>query len=239
MHRLLSHTLQVLAASMLIGNLALSQNEGPGSLPGAVAASPGGNGAVILVNIAKIQKELRLTEEQVRIVQKLEDEWVAAFREVFALPPEEREKRAADSRKKAVELDEKVKSFLTAEQSARLRQIQLWMGGVAFLASDEEGAKAVKLADMQQTKIKMIVEEYIGKRAELGKGLRGASREEQAKIREQMMKLPGEAETACRAILTDEQMTRLDELRGPKFEFDDQDMLRAQRESRERRRGRN
>jgi hypothetical protein len=236
MGRLLSSALPMLATGMLVGNLVLAQEQGPRASSNASGTGLAGGAILMLVGAEQIQKELKMSEDQVGKVRKLEDEQLASMAGVFTLPPVERDQRLADIQKQGAELDKKVKDLLSAEQSTRLGQIQLWMGGVAVLTTDQEAAKAVKLTETQKDKIKMIIEENLRKRAELSKGLRGARREEQAKIRQELAALKNDGETACITILTDVQMSRFEELRGPKFEFDEE---RAKRESRARRRGQN
>src|SRR5258708_36815975 len=80
------------------------------------------------------------------------------------LSDEERQKRFEEMRKKGEENNKKMLALLDADQSARLKQIQLSVGGVAGLAGDQdvakEAAQELEVPDDQRDALKSVTEKY-------------------------------------------------------------------------------
>src|SRR5688572_5850032 len=97
---------------------------------------PGGRfgfgGPAMLLGIEQVQKELKITDEQKQTIQPILE---AArpqrgdFQPGQNLSDEERRQRREERQKKAEEINKQLTAALTAEQNARLKQIQLQMRG--------------------------------------------------------------------------------------------------------------
>lgn len=232
MRRFLSVTLPVVAVCMLASNVALAQGQGGrggrGGGFGGFGGGMGGGGVGFLLGNEQVQKELKMSEDQVSKVRDIGREAFAGFgggggQRGADLSEEERTKRREEMAKRAEETNKKYLAVLDADQTTRVKQIQLWVSGAAGVASNEEAAKELKLTDDQKAALKAINEEAGKKRMELfgaGGGGRGASDEERTKRREQMASLQKDTEAECQAVLTDEQKSQFAKMRGPKFELD-------------------
>ena len=178
----------------------------------------------MLLGNPQVQKELKMNEDQVAKIGEMQREMFAGFggggQGGQNLSDEEQQKRREERQKKAAENNKKMLELLDADQNARLKQIQLSVGGIAALGMNEEAAKALKLTDDQKEALKTINEEAGQKRQELGGGGRGGSDEEQAQRREKFTALGKETEAECAAVLTDEQKAQFEKMKGPKFELD-------------------
>lgn len=171
----------------------------------------------------QVQKELKMTDDQTAKAGEIFQETIqggGGFQGFQDLSEEERNKRLDDMRKRAEESNKKYLALLTPDQNARLKQIQLWVGGISGLVANEEASKELKITDDQKEALKTIAEESGNKTRELFQGLRGASQEEQAKAREKMTAARKEMETECEAVLTDEQKAKFAKMKGEKFELD-------------------
>jgi Spy/CpxP family protein refolding chaperone len=211
---------------MMAANVAFAQGRGGGR---GGFGGPGMGGASGLLRFEQVQKELKMTEDQVAKVGEIQREMFAGFGQGGGgggqnLSDEERQKRREEFQKKAEENNKKILALLDDSQSARLKQIQLWTGGVAALAGDQESAKeaakALKLTDDQKEALKTITEESGKKSMEIGAGFRGADEEQRTKLMAQMNEIRKETEAECAAVLTDEQKAQFEKMKGPKFEFD-------------------
>jgi Spy/CpxP family protein refolding chaperone len=226
MRRFLGITLPLLAVSMLAGNVAFAQGRG-GGRGGFGFGGPGFGGAGMLLGNPQVQKELKLSDDQVAKVTEIQQAAFAGFGRGGAgggggqnLSDEERQKRREEFQKTMEENNKKLLAVLDEGQNARLKQIQLWMGGVAGLVRDEETSKALKLTADQKEALKTIGEESMKKNQEIGAGFRGADEEQRTKLMAQMTEIRKETEAECEAVLTDEQKAQFTKMKGPKFEFD-------------------
>ena len=223
MRRFFGITLPLLAVCMMAGNVALAQGRGRGRGFGG----PGRGGPGMLLGSPQVQKELKMTEDQVAKVGEIQREMFAGFAGGGGgqnLSDEERQKRDEDFQKKAQESAKKILALLDVDQHSRLNQIQLWIGGASGLAGNEEPAKetakALNLTDDQKEALKMITEESGKKSQELFAGFRGADEEQRGKMMAQMTEIRKETEAEAMAVLTDEQKAQFEKLKGPKFELD-------------------
>jgi len=224
MRRFLGIVLPVLAVSLLTADAALAQGQGRrGGFGGfgGMQTQP----AMLLPN-PQVQKELKLTDEQIAKIREITDalrpQPGAARPDFQNMSEEERREFFAEMQKKNEEAGKKATEVLTDAQSARFKQIQLWIQGTGALVQNEELGKKLAITDDQKAALKTITEESAKKGQELGRGLfgRGASDEERTKAREQLTALRTETEAECMAVLTDDQKAQFEKLRGPKFELD-------------------
>jgi len=226
MRRFLGIVVAVLAVCLLTADLALAQGQGRRGFGGF-----GGFGgmqvqpAMLLPN-PQVQKELKLTEEQIAKIKEITDalrpQPGAARPDFQNMSEEERREFFAEMQKKNDEAGKKATAVLTDTQTARFKQIQLWVQGTMALVQNEELGKKLAITDDQKEALKTITDESAKKGQELGRGLfgQGISEEDRTKVREQLSALRTETEAECMAVLTDDQKAQFEKLRGPKFELD-------------------
>jgi Spy/CpxP family protein refolding chaperone len=210
MRRFFRLAVPALAICCLAGNVALAQ--GRGGRGGFQMGGPN------MLAFEQVQKELKITDEQkAKITEILEAARPPQGTNFFNMSEEER----AELRKKGEEAGKKAVATLTPEQSARFKQMQLWVQGSRALIDDADLAKQLSLTDDQKGAVKTIVDESDKKRRELFQGLgQGATQEDRAKAFEQMTTMNNEMEAECMAVLTDAQKSQLEKMKGPKFQLD-------------------
>ena len=174
--------------------------------------------------IEPVQKELELVDDQKSEITKITEESRQGLGDLFGglrdLPDEERQaKDARDAGKLAArnkETEEKINKVLLDHQKKRLKEITLQVRGVAAL-SDAEVATALALTTDQKDQIKKVIEDGDRARNDLrqnaGDGDREALREKGQTIRQ-------ETEQKALAVLTADQKTKLEDMKGKKFEID-------------------
>src|SRR5688572_25073822 len=110
---------------------------------------------VMLLGQESVQKELKLTDEQMKKAEEVRTKSREKMQEIFGGDE-------GDRQKKMQELNEEnrkaIAAFLSPEQSTRLKQISYQQRGAGALA-DPEVAKALAMTEEQQAKIKTINEE--------------------------------------------------------------------------------
>jgi Spy/CpxP family protein refolding chaperone len=170
---------------------------------------PGGGDSTMLLRQESVQKELKLTPEQINKVEDLSENIREKFREVFEAPEEERGKKMQELRK---ENEKAVAQILKPEQVKRLKQISYQrQGSRAF--TDTDVAKALQLTDEQQKKIREINEEAGRKMRELFQPGMPPDDETRQKITE----LQKASADRIMKLLTEAQKTKWKELQGEPF----------------------
>ena len=211
-------TIAAMMVCLVAGNMALAQgNRGRGGFGRGFRQSP-----AMLIGNEAVQKELKLEGDQVTQATAIRDELFQGFRRGFDpnLSDEERAKLREEGQKKTEELNKKALALLNEKQASRMKQVEIWANGVAVaLTENKDVVKELNLTDDQKGAVKTISEEADKKRGELFAGFRGASQEDQAKIIAQIGELAKETESECLAVLTDDQKSKFDKLRGEKFEL--------------------
>lgn len=185
---------------------------GPGFGRGGFAG-PGMPGTAGLLRIPEVRKELVTTEQQnkqlddllAELQEQMRGSFGIDFRELQDLGEEERQRRFDAMRKKSEQStkqgDEKLAKLLDAKQRERLDQLRLQREGVASF-NRPEIAKALSLTSQQRDKVRTS-QEFGPPGFGRGPGPRPGQRE-QAEIL---------------AILTPEQKTKWNELKGKEFKF--------------------
>ena len=185
---------------------------------GGFGGPGGGFGSELgLLNIEQVQKEIELVDDQKEQVRKLNEEQQTAMREAFAgfrdLSEDERRKRGEELRGKMEaqqkEVRAKLDEILLPHQSERLKQISIQVRGTSALA-DPAVAEELGLTEDQKQKIRQVGEEM---RASFQGGNREGGRERFEAMRK-------EAEEKTLAVLTAEQKTKLEQMKGEAFELD-------------------
>jgi hypothetical protein len=189
----------------------------------------GGSSLVTLAASEPVQKELGLSGDTSGKLRELRDDYFAAVQKEYQtagisfqgfqdLSREEREKLTAKitdvNRKLAGEFNPKVKELVSADQYRRLQQIQLQsnlrFGGPGALTYSDV-ASELKLTDDQKKKLDDLSAEYSRRQRDLFTGGGGGNTEARAKLREEFT-------TKTNEVLTADQKTTLEKLKGPEFD---------------------
>ncbi|HVX13956.1 MAG TPA: hypothetical protein VHC22_22420 [Pirellulales bacterium] len=202
---------------------AQAQPRGRGGRGGFGGGGFGGGmfGAVGLLRMEEVRKELNVTDEQNKEIE-------AAMAQLAPpgggggfggpdLSDEERQKRMDEMRKRGEEVQAKVNKILKPEQSARLKQLSLQQQGVNALTRPEV-AKDLGLTKEQEEKLTAIQEAARPQRRE-GGGFQNLSDEERQKLFTEMRERQAKVQTEMLAVLTDEQKTKFAEMKGKEFDF--------------------
>ena len=224
MKRLVTGMVVCLAALAVTASPAFAQRGGGRGGRGFGGFGRGGMNPVNMLNRnEQLQKELKITDEQKEKIKTISDEARNAgggFQGFQDLTDEERLKRMEEMRKRGEETAKKIEAVLTPEQVQRLKGIKIWMQGTAAL-TDPEIVKELKLSDEAVKQLKTIAEESSKKRREAFTGLdRESSSEDRKKATDKAALIRKDADEEALQVLTAEQKTALDKLKGEKFEFD-------------------
>lgn len=204
----------MVAASVLAQGF---RGPGPGGPRGPGFGGPGFGdplGPIMLIGMAEVQQELKLTDEQrpkvVDVLGKLQEQSRSAFesfnpQEVFTLDEKERAERFAKMRSQmddlAKQTNDRLGKILDQSQSARFAELQLQRGGVGSLLHDET-RKQLKLSDQQQSQLHDLIEQN----------------PPFFQSPDQRRKLEADAV----AVLNDEQKGQWTKLKGAEFKFPEQ-----------------
>jgi Spy/CpxP family protein refolding chaperone len=194
---------------------------------------PGGGGPFgggSLLENQSVQKELRLSDEQIKkvteITQSIRDKHREELQAVFKRGPQTDRERIQELFKTINEETNKaLADVLTPEQAKRYKQITLQDRGTQAF-NDEEVQKALKLTDEQKEKIKTINEDAAKERQQLfprggGGGGAGAGRRDPGafeEMRKKMAAMNKETMEKVTAVLTDDQKKAWKDLIGEPFE---------------------
>jgi hypothetical protein len=212
-------TLVAMLLALAIVPAASAQQRGRGGFGGFGGAQAS---SAALLRIPEVRQELKLTDDQ----QKQVEEALGSRRggqgfnrEDFQnLSQEERQKRFAELREQAEkaskETDEKIAKILDESQQKRLGELRLQREGINALRR-KEVAEKLGLSDEQQQKIRKIQEES---RPELG-NFRNLSDDERREAFTKMREQREKADKDTLAVLTDEQQSKWNEMKGKEFDF--------------------
>jgi Spy/CpxP family protein refolding chaperone len=176
----------------------------------------GGFGGPLVLN-PSVQKELKLTDEQVSKVKdalaKVRENHKDDLAKLKDLSKEERREQGGKVFRAINEESNKaIAKVLDAKQSKRLKQIELQVSGFrAFNAPEVQ--KSLKLTDEQKDKLKTITEDANKQTRELFQG--GFNEETQKKLAELRKETQGKA----LGVLTAEQKKTWKEMTGEPFEI--------------------
>jgi len=178
----------------------------------------GFGGPGMLLQNTGVQKELKLSDEQIQkikdVTQKIQEKHKDDFAALAKVDQQERREKGQELFKTIGEETEKgLADVLKPEQSKRLKQIGLQQrGGQAF--DDEEVQKDLKLTDDQKDKIKTLNEDARKEMREIFQNAQGNFRE----AGEKAAALRKETMEKVLALLTDEQKKAWKDMTGEPFE---------------------
>jgi Spy/CpxP family protein refolding chaperone len=190
---------------------------------------PGGGrgfgGRNLLVN-ESVQKELKLSDEQIAQIKKITDEVGEKYKDDLTKlrkggdGKEAFKKMAEIGKKMSEDTHKQLESakILKPDQAKRFHQIEIQAkGSQAFNESDV--ATALKLTDDQKEKVKTIQEDA---RKEMGEGFKGGKggfdKEKIAEAAKKFAAVRKETMERCLAVLTADQKKTWQELTGAPFE---------------------
>lgn len=161
-----------------------------------------------------LQKELKLTEEQLakikELTPKIQEKFKADFEKVQKLDEKERPAKQQEVAKAMrQETFKALADVLKPEQMKRFKQIDLQQRGDRAL-NDEEVQQSLKLSDEQKSKIKSIREAH---REAFAKGMK----ENPMEFNKKIQAMNKETSEKVKGVLTDEQKKALQELMGEPF----------------------
>ncbi len=203
----------VAAVSCLWISTASAQPPGGGQRGGFQGGMGGGmgGGPMGLLMMPEVQTELKITDDQKTKFRETMQGMREGMGNLRDMSREEREKAMTEQTKK---MTDSVKSILTPEQFTRLEQLQVQRAGVEALMIPSVAEKLALTAD-QKTKLEEI---RTASRPNI-EGMRDMSREERTKMMEEMRTKRTEAQAKMMEVLTAEQKTKLEELKGASFTF--------------------
>ncbi len=171
-----------------------------------------------LLAMEEVQKELKLTEEQVKDIAELASEINSEWRqEAFAILRADGEQSEVDELLKDLQEEEKdLVAKLDDEQKKRLKQLMIQrMGNRLFQRKDI--VKKLSITDEQNKEIQKAFDES---RKEMGKAMEEAQESGDFQgIRTVMQDFENGLTKSLMGILTDEQKSMLEEMKGKAFEF--------------------
>jgi hypothetical protein len=181
-----------------------------------LAQRPGGRGfggidAAMLLGQKSVQEELKMTEDQIAKVEKLN----TTLREKYAEDLKDKDKRAETMKKMSEERTKALADVLKPEQTKRVKQIEIQLGGLNALAK-EDVETALKLTDKQKADIKSRVEDLGKDSAELFKDA-GKDFAKMAEVRVKVQTLSKEAAAKFVSGFSDEQKSEYKKLVGDEF----------------------
>lgn len=213
--RTLFSTLALALTLLLIASPLTAQQRGRGGGFGF----GGGGGLVTTASNEAVQKDIGLSGDASGKLRELRDDYTAAIRKEYEtggisfqnMTDETRRKMAEINRKLADEFNPKVKTLVSADQFKRIQQIQLQSSlrftGASALTTPEVAGE-LKLSDEQKTKLNELGAEYGRRSRDLGGD---ASTESRAKLREEFT-------TKTHELLSADQKSALEKLKGPEFD---------------------
>jgi Spy/CpxP family protein refolding chaperone len=236
------------AALLCLASVAVSQQPG-GRRPGGFSGAFGGTGRLSLVSIEAVQKELGLEPAQIEAIQKLRDElrpmrdggkgrpgnrgktkapeasnrvpadWYFVQAQAqpgrFQPTPEQLEELRKQAAERTKLEKTKLAEILLPNQMKRLNEIYIQqLGTRAF--EDVDVVAELKITDEQKASLAKVREESRAQMSELFAGGAGGDREaRQAKLAEARKA----TEEKTLAVLTADQKTKFEELKGKPFEM--------------------
>ncbi len=222
--RIALKTTIILGLALLLAGPALGQR-GPGR--------GGFGGPGMLIQNQSVQKELKLTDDQIQKIkdasQSIADKHKDDFAALRNLQGDERREKGQELGKKvADETNQALAGILKPEQTKRYKEIMLQQEG-ARAFNGEEVQKALSLTDDQKEKIKTINEDAAKEMRELfpqggrrGAGGGGGGAVDPAAFKERMTKfatLRKETMEKVTSVLTDDQKKVWKDMTGEPFEI--------------------
>jgi Spy/CpxP family protein refolding chaperone len=206
---------------LAVGVVALVVQPGLAQRGGPRPGGPGFMSPAMLLQNKGVQKELKLSDDQVQKVEAaVKEVWAKHKDEFKALSKlerqEQREKGAELMKTVSKETDKALAGVLKADQQKRLHQILLQAEG-ARAFQDPKVQQKLKLTDEQKESIKTIEDDARKEMQEIFQNARGNNDREAAG--KKMAALRKETMEKVSGVLTDEQKTEWKQMTGKAFEI--------------------
>lgn len=182
-----------------------------------------------LLRLEQVQKELKLSEDQVTKVNGISEKLREEMREQYVglRDIENMQERRAKMTELSDQLDAKargqLREVLSREQMMRLFQIRLQVRGNLDALNNRWIAGRLELTDEQKKKAADLDKATQDKITEAYSSLSNLSQEERrekmAELRENITKMRNEAEEKALGLLTAEQKEAFEKMKGEKFEL--------------------
>jgi hypothetical protein len=197
----------------------------------------GGRGGVMdLLRMEEVQKELKLTDDQKKTLTDEAAKMGEAMRSMFSdfrpggeMTDEMRKKMEENGKKMAEmakEAEKKLETILDPDQQDRLIGLLIQRSGVRAVPSSELLCAALEITDDQKTKFAEVEKQNGDEMRKSFEKMRsegqGGDEDPQArgeKMRKAMEEMNKAAEERLMAVLTDDQKSKMESLKGEKFEF--------------------
>jgi len=179
-----------------------------------------------LIRLEQVQKELKLSAEQVAKVKKVSEDLTAQMREQYTplREIEDREKRRAKMTELTDQFDrkarEQLRDVLAREQMSRLYQIRTQVRAVVESLGNTYVAGKLNLTEEQKKKVAQINKDMLAKRSQMFSGMRNASQEQRAEATQKLRKVRSDADKEALAVLTAEQSKAFQKMQGEKIELE-------------------
>ncbi|HTQ39153.1 MAG TPA: hypothetical protein VMJ32_08990 [Pirellulales bacterium] len=213
----------LLAAALLVPSVATVRGQGPGGGRGFGGMGMMGGGGMgmdpsFLLMSPAVQKELELSDDQKEAVQKYGDDLRASGRDFFqqmqGLSQDEMQKKMQE---RAKENRKKIADILLPLQMSRLDEISIQVAGAGALNRDDVAEK-LGLTDDQKNKIKDLADDTRQKIMDLFSNGPPQDDQERQDMQKRMADIRSQQTDKAMAVLTDEQKTKLEDLKGKKFD---------------------
>ncbi len=179
----------------------------------------GRGGGASLLSIPEVQKELKLEQAQIDLIQGLRNN---SFNrdELRSLTPEQRRERFAQIRQQQ---EKQLAEILDAKQLARLKELEIQQAGVRALQRPSV-QEALRLTPAQKEQLQAASTAEREAMRQVLQGFRGnggqqVTPEQRQQAFEKMRALGAETETKIMGILTDAQKKQFQALKGAPFTF--------------------
>ncbi len=195
----------------------------PGGFGGRGGPGGGGGGADAIIGLLRVDAvkvEIELTPDQDEACAKLMQPGERPQINFREMSEEERQEAFAKMQKEREERvkkqQEQLEEVLLPQQMDRLKEIALQLRGVRALA-DDDVAKELKITAAQKTKLEEV-QEQIGQemRSKMQELFQSGDRDA---MREAFTKMREESETQVLAVLTGDQKTQFEKMKGKKFDM--------------------
>ncbi len=179
-----------------------------------------------LLRIEQVQKELKLSEEQLAKVSEVGESLGTEMREQYAALREidDREQQRTKMDALRDEFDskarEKLHDILAREQMMRLYQIRMQVRSVLDSLDNRYVARRLELTDEQKAKLAEVGKEVQAKMSEMYGKMRDASREQRSEMYQKFRNIRSEGDEKALGVLTDEQKKAFEEMKGEKIELE-------------------
>lgn len=191
----------VLAALMLAG---------PASAQGKKGKGGGGFGGPFgLLNNKDVQKDLKLSDDQIAMAKELATKQQEAFKKLKGLDKEEAAEKIKELRADA---KKKLDELLKPDQAKRLDEIQLQQAG-PFAFFNPKVIEKLELSDEQKEKIQEVIKESFQKRLEIFKEFKDDREAMQKKLAEMNKAIMSE----IRKSLKEDQKSEFKKMLGAPF----------------------